>query len=89
MFLWITPMPPSCAIAIASRASVTVSIAADISGALMRRPVVRRVSSFTSPGSTAEYAGTRETSSNVRASPISCMLDDLLCRGFAKCTDAR
>ena len=28
MFLWITPIPPSCAIAIANSASVTVSIAA-------------------------------------------------------------
>ena len=31
-FLWITPMPPSCAMAIAMSLSVTVSIAAEISG---------------------------------------------------------
>ena len=29
MFLWMMPMPPSCAIVIARRASVTVSMAAD------------------------------------------------------------
>jgi len=32
MFLWTMPIPPSCAIAIASRASVTVSMAADTTG---------------------------------------------------------
>ncbi len=35
-FLWITPRPPCCAIAIASRDSVTVSIAALSSGTLSR-----------------------------------------------------
>ena len=34
MFLWMMPMPPSCAMAIARRASVTVSMAADTSGML-------------------------------------------------------
>ena len=34
MFLWTMPSPPSCAMAIARRASVTVSIAADSSGML-------------------------------------------------------
>ncbi len=32
MFLWMMPMPPSCASAMARPASVTVSIAADSSG---------------------------------------------------------
>ena len=32
MFLWMMPMPPSRAMAIAMRASVTVSIAADTGG---------------------------------------------------------
>ena len=40
-FLWMTPRPPCCAIAIASRDSVTVSIAALTSGTLRR---IRRVS---------------------------------------------
>ena len=43
MFLWMTPMPPSCAMAMAVRASVTVSIAADSSGMLSRRLRVSRV----------------------------------------------
>ena len=43
MFLWMMPMPPSCAMVIASRASVTVSIAADTNGMLSRMPRVRRV----------------------------------------------
>ena len=42
-FLWMMPMPPSCAIAIASLASVTVSIAADTSGMLSEMFRVRRV----------------------------------------------
>ena len=32
MFLWMMPRPPSCAMAMARRASVTVSIAAETSG---------------------------------------------------------
>ena len=67
MFLWMVPMPPCCAIAIARAASVTVSIAADISG--MPRPISRvsRVRVSTSFGSTSEAAGSSNTSSNVRA----------------------
>ena len=34
MFLWMTPKPPSCAMAMARRPSVTVSIAAETSGML-------------------------------------------------------
>ena len=42
-FLWITPMPPSWAMAIAIAPSVTVSIAAEISGTLSEISRVRRV----------------------------------------------
>ena len=56
-------MPPSWAIATAKRASVTVSIAAETIGRLMRRSRVKRVASDTSLGSTVEWAGTSETSS--------------------------
>ena len=42
-FLWMTPMPPCCAIAIASRDSVTVSIAALASGTFRRMLRVNRV----------------------------------------------
>jgi len=59
MFLWMMPMPPDCAIVIARRASVTVSMAEDISGMLRRIARVRRVEVSTSRGSTEEWAGTR------------------------------
>ena len=63
-----TPMPPAWAMAMAMGASVTVSIAADISG--MPRSMVRvsRVRVSVWLGSTAEAAGFRRTSSNVSAS---------------------
>ena len=67
MFLWMMPSPPSCAMAIASRASVTVSIAAEISGMLRVIERVRRVARETSRGTTSECAGTSRTSSNVSA----------------------
>src|SRR5580698_1079807 len=51
-------MPPSCAMVMASRASVTVSMAAETTGKLTR----------TSRGRTSEYAGTSSTSSKVSAS---------------------
>ena len=51
-FLWITPMPPCCAIAIAMAPSVTVSMAADISGMFSEMPRVRRVLVSVSVGST-------------------------------------
>ena len=53
-FLWITPMPPFCAIAMAIGASVTVSIAAEISGMLSQMLRVRRVRMSVWPGSTVE-----------------------------------
>ncbi len=67
MFLCIMPMPPSCAIAIASRDSVTVSIAADTRGRLRLIVRVRRVFRLTSRGRIVEWAGISRTSSKVRA----------------------
>ena len=66
-----TPMPPDCAMQIAMRASVTVSMAEDRSGILraMERVTLVRVSAV--EGSTEEAAGTSRTSSKVRASRIS------------------
>ena len=63
-----TPMPPDCAMAIAMAASVTVSIADDISG--MRNEIVRVSLVLVSVwvGRTAEAAGFRRTSSKVSAS---------------------
>ena len=61
-------MPPSRAIVMAVRASVTESIAAESSGMLSSMPRVRRVFVSTSLGSTSLYAGTSSTSSNVNAS---------------------
>ena len=67
MFLWMIPSPPSCAMAIARRASVTVSIAAETSGMLSAIERVRRVFRDTSRGTTRECAGTSRTSSKVSA----------------------
>src|SRR5438876_2878764 len=67
-FLWITPIPPSRASAMASSASVTVSIAALTTGMLSVIPREKRVRVSTSRGWTAAKPGTRRTSSNVRAS---------------------
>ena len=68
MFLWTMPMPPSCAIVIARRASVTVSMAADRIGRLRRIVRVSCVLRSASRGRKSEYAGTRSTSSKVSAS---------------------
>src|SRR5271167_4794465 len=62
------PMPPSCAIVIARRASVTVSMAAETTGRLTRISRVSWLASDTSRGKTSEYAGTSNTSSKVSAS---------------------
>ena len=72
MFLWMTPMPPSRASAMASGASVTVSIAAETMGILSLILREKRVSRETSRGNTSEKAGTSSTSSNV--SPSGCTL---------------
>src|SRR5579872_3963875 len=63
-----TPMPPSRASAIARRASLTVSIAAERMGILSVMSAVSRVLVQTSPGSTLESSGTSKTSSNVNPS---------------------
>src|SRR5947208_1974486 len=62
------PMPPSRARAIARRASVTVSMAAETTGIASSIVRVRRVRVETSFGRTRDSAGTRSTSSNVRPS---------------------
>ena len=67
-FLWMTPMPPTWAMAIAMAASVTVSIAADISGMPSSMVRVSRVRTSVWLGRTAEAAGFRRTSSKVSAS---------------------
>src|SRR6185437_2470840 len=59
------PIPPSRAIAIASRDSVTVSIAALTSGILIRILRETKVSVSTSLGTICDLAGTRTTSSYV------------------------
>ncbi len=65
---WMTPMPPACAIAIASRASVTVSIAEERIGRLSRIERVSRVETSTPLGMTVEWPGRSSTSSNARPS---------------------
>ena len=62
------PIPPSRASAIASRDSVTVSIAAETIGISSAIVGVSRVAVATSFGSTADSAGTSSTSSKVRPS---------------------
>ena len=63
-----TPMPPAWAMAIAMAASVTVSMADDISGMPSSMVRVSLVRTSVWLGSTAEAAGFRRTSSNVSAS---------------------
>ena len=67
-FRWTIPMPPARASAIARRASVTVSIAAETIGIWSVIEGVKRVTVETSFGSTSDSAGSRSTSSNVRPS---------------------
>src|SRR5436309_5145776 len=74
-FLWMMPMPPSWAMAMASRASVTVSMAADTRGMFSSSLRVRRVFRETSRGRTREWAGRRRTSSKVSAFWITRMSD--------------
>ena len=70
IFLWIIPIPPCLAIAIAILDSVTVSIAALIIGIFNTIFLVRCVFKSIILGVTSEYCGTRSTSSNVIPSPI-------------------
>ena len=80
-------MPPCWAIAIASPASVTVSIAAEISGMPSSISRVSRVPTSTSAGRTSEWAGSSSTSSKVSASRIAiaarCITDLACCRKIA------
>ncbi len=62
------PMPPFCAMQIAVRCSVTVSIAAEASGMESEISRVNCVETSVRAGTTSEAAGTRRTSSNVRPS---------------------
>ena len=55
-----TPIPPASAIAIASRASVTVSMAAEMIGRLRRIVRVSCVPIFVALGITALWPGRRE-----------------------------
>lgn len=72
-FLWMIARPPSWASAMARRASLTVSMAADSSGILTRMLREIRVLRLTSRGRTLECAGTSSTSSKVSASWITRM----------------
>ncbi len=54
MLLWMIPMPPSCAMVIARRASVTVSMAAEIRGTFRRMRRVTRVERSASRGRISE-----------------------------------
>ena len=65
---WMTPRPPFWAMAIAMRASVTVSIAEAMIGRLRAIERVSRVSTLTSAGRTSEWPGRNSTSSKVRPS---------------------
>src|SRR4051794_24891258 len=71
-------MPPACAMAIASRASVTVSIAEEMIGILSEIERVSRVLISTLLGMTSEWPGVNRTSSKVRAS-----LNEPFARGSA------
>ena len=54
MFLWMMPMPPSCAMVMARRASVTVSMAAESSGTIEPDAPRERVPRSTSRGRISE-----------------------------------
>ena len=70
MFLWRTPRPPNCAIATAIADSVTVSIAADSTGAARGNRLWRCERTDTSPGRVLDIPGVSSTSSNVSSSRI-------------------
>ena len=67
-FLWMQPMPPESAIAIAIGASVTVSIAAEMNGVFIFVREVSLVSSEVSSGRKSAYCVTSVTSSYVSPS---------------------
>ena len=68
---WITPRPPACAMAMAVRASVTVSIAALTKGVFRRIVRVTWVETSASFGKKSDSPGKRRMSSKVRPSGIS------------------
>ena len=68
---WITPMPPACAMAMASFASVTVSMAEEMTGIWSEIERVTREETSASFGSTLEAAGLIKTSSKVSAMALS------------------
>ena len=70
MFLWIMPIPPQRAMAIAIWCSVTVSIPAERKGIFRRIVSVSLVERSASYGTISEYCGTSKTSSNVMPSPM-------------------
>ena len=70
IFLWIEPMPPDWAIAIAIWDSVTVSIAAEIIGISKLTDLVNNVLVFTFFGKIEDDVGFNNTSSKVRESCI-------------------
>jgi hypothetical protein len=78
---WITPMPPACAMAIASFASVTVSMAEEMTGTLSEIERVTRDETSASFGNTLEAAGLIRTSSKVNATAPSanCLLSSGVC----------
>ena len=77
MFLWMMPNPPSRAIAIAMRASVTVSMAALSIGMFNFRFFASWTLKSTSLGSTLLCCGTSKTSSKVRPSRMVANLNTL------------
>ncbi len=70
IFLWMIPIPPCLAMAIAILCSVTVSMLALIMGMFKTIFFVRCVVRSIIFGVTSEYCGTSNTSSNVIPSPI-------------------
>ena len=83
---WITPMPPACAMAMASFASVTVSMAEDMTGICREIERVTREETSTSFGSTLEAAGLIRTSSKVSAMALSenCLLSGVCPSGIGQ-----
>ena len=70
-------MPPACAMAMASRLSVTVSMAAETSGMLRAISRVNLVAVLTWVGITSDGPGSSKTSSKVSPSRISMRLSVL------------
>ena len=66
-FLWMKPIPPDCAMAMAVRASVTVSMAALTNGILRRMLRLSWAATSTWRGRTSLSAGSKRTSSKVSA----------------------